>query len=180
MALHNVSTSCLLHGWSHTHTQLHWIWSPLLLIVGAFLVAQPVKNPPAMRETWVRSLGWEDLLKKGKATHSSILGWRIPMDIGAWWSAVHGVEKSQTWLSTAQHRHWLARCSLGLEHLHFPSFSTQAPRDADAAHLETTLWVALLCMLLSPSSNSAQKTLIWTWLAELKGILRGYLDSSSL
>ena len=41
------------------------------------LVAQLVKNPPAMWETWVRSLGWEDPLEKGKATHSSILAWRI-------------------------------------------------------------------------------------------------------
>ena len=39
----------------------------------AFLVDQLVKNPPAMRETWVQSLGWEDPLEKGKATHSSIL-----------------------------------------------------------------------------------------------------------
>ena len=44
----------------------------------ASMVAQLVKNPPAMRETWVRSLGWEDPLEKGKATHSSILAWRIP------------------------------------------------------------------------------------------------------
>ena len=42
------------------------------------LVAQLVKNPPAMWETWVPSLGWEDPLKKGKATHYSILAWRIP------------------------------------------------------------------------------------------------------
>ena len=42
------------------------------------LVTQLVKNPPAMRETWVQSLGWEDPLKKGKATNSSILAWRIP------------------------------------------------------------------------------------------------------
>ena len=47
----------------------------------ASLVAQLVKNPPTMRETWVRSLGWEDLLKKGKATHSSILAWRIPWTV---------------------------------------------------------------------------------------------------
>ena len=46
-----------------------------------FLVAQLVKNPPAMWETWVRSLGWEDLLEKGKATHSSILAWRIPWTV---------------------------------------------------------------------------------------------------
>ena len=45
---------------------------------GASLVAKLVTNPPAMRETWVRSLGWEDPLEKGKATHPSILAWRIP------------------------------------------------------------------------------------------------------
>ena len=44
----------------------------------AFLVAQTVKNPPAMRETWVQSLGWEDPLEEDLATHSSILAWRIP------------------------------------------------------------------------------------------------------
>ena len=44
----------------------------------ASLVTQLVKNPPAMRETWVRSLSWEDTLEKGTATHSSILAWRIP------------------------------------------------------------------------------------------------------
>ena len=44
----------------------------------ASLVAQLVKNSPAMQETWVRSLGWEDPLEKGMATHSSILAWRIP------------------------------------------------------------------------------------------------------
>ena len=42
------------------------------------LVAQLVKNPSAMRESWVQSVGWEDPLEKGKATHSSILAWRIP------------------------------------------------------------------------------------------------------
>ena len=44
----------------------------------AFPVAQLIKNLPAMWETWVQSLGWEDPLEKGKATHSSILPWRIP------------------------------------------------------------------------------------------------------
>ena len=43
----------------------------------AFLVAQLVKNPPPMQETWIRSLDWEDPMEKGKATHSSILAWRI-------------------------------------------------------------------------------------------------------
>ena len=45
------------------------------------LVAQLVKNLVAMRETWVQSLGWEDPLEKGKATHSSILAWRIPWTV---------------------------------------------------------------------------------------------------
>ena len=47
----------------------------------ASLVAQLVKNLPAMWETWIRSLGWEDLLEKGEATHSSILAWRIPWTV---------------------------------------------------------------------------------------------------
>ena len=59
----------------------------------ASLVAQRVKNPPAMWETWVRSLGWEDSLEKGMATHPSIMAWRIP------WTVVHGVAKSWTRLS---------------------------------------------------------------------------------
>jgi len=56
-------------------------------------VVQSVKNSPAMWETWVRSLGWEDPLEKGMATHSSILAWRIPMDRGAWRAAVDRVAK---------------------------------------------------------------------------------------
>ena len=47
----------------------------------ASLVDQLVKNPPAMRETWIRSLGWEDPLEKGKATHFSIVAWRIPWTV---------------------------------------------------------------------------------------------------
>ena len=49
-----------------------------LLTIWASLVAQLIKNPPAMWETWVQSLGWEDTPEKGKATHSSILAWRAP------------------------------------------------------------------------------------------------------
>jgi len=63
---------------------------------GTSLVAQVIKNPPAMRETWFRYLGWEDPLEKGMATHSSILAWRIAMDRGAWQAAFHGVAKNQT------------------------------------------------------------------------------------
>ena len=50
-------------------------------------------------KTPVQFLGWEDSLRKGMAIHSSILAWRHPMDRGAWQAAVHGVTKSQTWLS---------------------------------------------------------------------------------
>ena len=57
------------------------------------------KNLPAMQETWVRSLGWEDPLEEGMATHSSIIAWRILMDRGAWWATVYGVAKSWTGLS---------------------------------------------------------------------------------
>ena len=60
----------------------------------ASLVAQLVKNPPAMRETWVPSLGWEDPPEKGTATYSSILAWRIP-----WTVQSMGSTKSQTRLS---------------------------------------------------------------------------------
>ena len=67
---------------------LQFYWAPL--------VAQMVKNPPAMWETWVRSLDWEDLLEESLTTHSSIVAWRIPMDRGAWQAAVHGVAKSWT------------------------------------------------------------------------------------
>ena len=57
------------------------------------------KNQPAMWETWDQSLGQEDPLEEGMATHSSILAWRIAIDRGAWWVTVDGVTKSQTWLS---------------------------------------------------------------------------------
>ena len=48
------------------------------MVIWAPLVAQPGKSPPAMRETWVQSLSWEDPLEEEMATHSSILAWRIP------------------------------------------------------------------------------------------------------
>jgi len=58
----------------HVVTQQVWDsgWNNIYKVVAQF-----VKNPPAMRKTWVRSLGWEDPLEKEKATHSSILAWRI-------------------------------------------------------------------------------------------------------
>ena len=66
---------------------------------GASLVTQRVKNLPAMQETQVWSLGWEDPLETEMATHSSILDWRIP---GTEEPAVHGVAESWTQLSNQQ------------------------------------------------------------------------------
>ena len=60
------------------------------------LEAQTEKNPPAMREIWFRSLGWEDPLEESMAIHSSILAWRVPMDRGAWRATIHEVLKSRT------------------------------------------------------------------------------------
>ena len=67
----------------------------------ASLIAQLVKNPPAMQETWVRSLGWEDPLEKGKATHSSVLAWRIP-----WTTQSMGLQRIRhDWASVSQSWH---------------------------------------------------------------------------
>ena len=95
----------------------------------ASLVAQLVKNLPGMRETWVRSLGWEETLEKRIATHSSILAWRIP------W-AIHGVAKSWTRLTFTSLLHsnplgWHPRATAQLFTKHTfplpPSTATQPP-----------------------------------------------------
>ena len=62
-------------------------------------MAQTVKNPPAMRETWIQSLDEEDPLEEEMAINSSILAWRITMDRGAWQATVDGVAKSRLQLS---------------------------------------------------------------------------------
>ena len=93
----------------------------------ASLVVQLIKNLPATRETWVRSLGWEDPLEEGMATHSSSLAWRIPGTC-----IVHGVTKSRTRLSnfpfhfntlSLQSQKWgmnMKNCSLLIIHLKMP------------------------------------------------------------
>ena len=78
------------------------VWLRELLLHGIILeiascdslVAQRVKNPPTMWETWVRFLGWEDPLEEGMATHCSILAWRIPKYRGVWQATVHGITKN--------------------------------------------------------------------------------------
>ena len=64
-----------------------------------------VKNPPAIWETWIQSLGWDDPLNEGVATHSSIPAWSIPMDRGAWWATVHKESHMTGKLSTEHHLH---------------------------------------------------------------------------
>ena len=86
----------------------------------ASLVAQMVKNPSAIWEPWVRSLGWEDPLEEGVATHSGILAWRIPTDRGIWQATVHGITKSQTRLSDLAHM-WYPR-SPARDGTHVPCF----------------------------------------------------------
>ena len=71
------------------------IWTHLSPSSWTSLVAQEVKNLPAIQETQVQSLGREDTLEKGMTTHSSVLAWKNPIDRGAWRATVHGVTKSR-------------------------------------------------------------------------------------
>ena len=71
-----------LHNCGSGNCPLSFFWTYIYLC-RASLAAQTVKNLPAMWETWVQLLGWEDPLEEGMATHSSILAWRIPMHRGA-------------------------------------------------------------------------------------------------
>ena len=109
--IHTYSTPITLSGPTPTVRKSHihlfaslpvFTTRPCIQEGKASLVAQLAKNLPAMQENWVWSLGWEDPLEEGMATHFSILAWRRPMD-RAWWATVHGVT-SQTRLSnSAQH-----------------------------------------------------------------------------
>ena len=92
MTQHSVSLQCVDREQKQVLEAYSYSWlGALMLISWASLVAQLVKNPPAMQETWVRTLGWEDPLEKEKATHSSILAWRIPWteEPGRLWSMGH-------------------------------------------------------------------------------------------
>ena len=86
-------------------TRGSWQFKPLSRAPAAALVAQTVKNPPAMQETQVQSMGWEDPLEKRMATHSSIDAWEIPWTEEPGGAAVHGVVMSCTQLNTHTHTH---------------------------------------------------------------------------
>ena len=90
---HDVSQIIMLYTLNLAVVYINYV------LIGAFLVAQLINNLPEMPETWVWSLGWEDPLEEGMATHSSILAWRTPMDRVANGATVYGVTKSWTWLS---------------------------------------------------------------------------------
>ena len=76
------SVDCIVHGVSKSWTRLSDFHSLThSWHIQASLIAQLVQNPPAMQETWVQSLGWEDPLEEGKATYSSRLAWRIPWTV---------------------------------------------------------------------------------------------------
>ena len=75
------------------------------MVIGASLVAQLVRNPLAMWEAWVQSLGWEDTLEEGMATHSSILAWRIPMGRGIWWLQSMGSQRVERDSDLHTHTH---------------------------------------------------------------------------
>ena len=72
----NIRDTGLIPGWGRSPGERNG--NPLQCSKRASQVAQVIKNLPLMQETWVGSLGWEDPLEKGMATHSSILAWRIP------------------------------------------------------------------------------------------------------
>ena len=80
---HSQFNWCLVLEWTLRNCRFYKSWKANypLQCSWASLVAQLVKNPPAMQETWVWSLGWEDPLEKGKSTYSSILAWRMPWTV---------------------------------------------------------------------------------------------------
>ena len=100
-------------------------WPILETFAVVNLVAQLVKNPPAVWETWVGSLGWEDPLEKGKATHSSILAWRIPWTIQSMGSQRAG----RNWMTfTSLHFNWWECCHWYLERYRLGMLLSILPR----------------------------------------------------
>ena len=124
------------------------------------MVAQLVKNPPAVQETWVRSQGWEDHLEEGAATHSSILAWRTTMNRGAWHAAAHGVSNRQTQLSDTTHN--TKNISFGiLQGQTLPPLSVNSASGFIKPKLkENSNWeLVVLSLLVLPG----KERYIWNW-----------------
>ena len=136
----------------------------------ASIVAQLVKNPPAMREIWVRSLSWEDPLEESMTTHSSILVWRILMDRGAWCTTVFTVTKSQyrsNWVAEQVSEKDL------LTHLKFPAGSDGKESTCNAGDPDLIpgyYWIFQSSCLENPHGQRSLVATIhgvaksWTWL----------------
>ena len=93
-----------------------------------------INNLPAMWETWVRSLDWEDPLEQSMATHSIVLAWRNSMDRGAWRATVRRVAKSQTRLSDSAHRSFHSHLEALFSSLSIPRWQP-TPVSALSPHL---------------------------------------------
>ena len=122
--MYSTAVQLYTHTHTHTHTSTYlsiciyffrffslttWMGYPLQYS-WASLVAQLAKNLPAIRETWVRFLGWEDPLEKGTSTHSSILAWRIPWTV---WSL--GSQRVRyNWATFTSHNHIILSLVPGL------------------------------------------------------------------
>ena len=132
----------------------------------ASVVAQLVKNSPAMQDTLVQSLGWEDPLEKGKATHSSILAWRIP------WT-VHGVFQ----LSSVQFSHSVVSNSLWLhesQHARPPCPSPTPRVHSDLRPLSQWCHPAISSSVVPFSScpNPSQHQSLFQWVSSLHEVAK--------
>ena len=113
MLSESLNGTTLLHN-NKRNSNKEQMWSRISL------VAQLIKNLPAMWETWVQSLGWEEPLEEDTATHFSILAWRIPMDRGALWATIPGIieldmsERLTFYVYYGRNcptSHWFPRCT---------------------------------------------------------------------
>ena len=118
---------------------------------GASLIAQLVKNLPAMQETWIRSLSWEDLLEKEMATHFQYSCLENPMGRGAWQATVHGIARVGHDLVTKppppllyMHAKWLQSC---------PNLGSSGPRDRTHISMSLALAGGLACGFFTTSAN---------------------------
>ena len=131
--------SLLPFGWRKNNASSH-------IYLRASLVAQLVKNPPAMRETWVRSLGWEGALEKGKAPHSSILAWRTPWTVQSTGSQSVGHD----WATLTFTFHIHPKSSVGDSHM-YRSHRLRTSKTEDLTHHSRLVairdyWSAPLCL----------------------------------
>ena len=118
-------------------------WSYYEIVSGQSLIAQLVKNPPAMQKTPFQFLGWKDPLEKGKGTHSSILAWRIP------WTVFHGNTKSRTQLS---------------------NFHFQSSPHRETTELKPAWWEAVYCVRIWKIPEKWRATRQqWDWSVGGKG-----------